>query len=128
MSHRVSQQFDPDPRQVGDARRFARAAVEGWGLKADDLELVVGELAANAVLHARSPYALSLHHDDGLLLVEVSDSNVRYPLVADAPARSLSGRGLGIVARLARSWGVRPDGDGKVVWVELPAVEVGVPA
>lgn len=124
MARRASREFTPEPGEVGAARRFARTVAGEWSVDADGVELVVGELAANAVLHARSSYSVTLCRDGDWVLVEVADHNARLPISATVPAQALSGRGLTIVDRLARTWGVRPESGGKVVWAELPASPV----
>ena len=126
VQHRATRDFDPDPSQVAAVRRFVREVAAGWDIQVGDLELVVGELAANAVLHARSAYSVQLQREQDRVLVEVSDHNSRLPAATTVPARALSGRGLIIVQRLARSWGVRPEMDGKVVWAELSAPRLRV--
>lgn len=128
VERRLAREFDPDPGQVAAVRRFVREVAASWGVEAGDLELVVGELAANAVLHARSSYLVTLCQEAQWVLVEVADHNARLPSSTEVPTRSLSGRGLTIVDRLSRSWGVRPEADGKVVWAELPAPPLQVPA
>ncbi|WP_433154152.1 ATP-binding protein [Actinomadura nitritigenes] len=42
------------------------------------------------------------------------------PVVRSEPDGE-SGRGLHIVAALAKAWGHRPDGPGTTVWAEFPA-------
>ncbi len=128
MTSRASREFSPEPGEVAAARQFARAVATGWGIDVGDLVVVVGELAANAVLHARSTYSVTLRHDGDRVVVEVADRNARMPSPAAVPARALSGRGLTIVEQLARSWGVRPEADGKVVWAELWAPPLPVSA
>jgi anti-sigma regulatory factor (Ser/Thr protein kinase) len=46
----------PQPESVGDARDFTRATLRGWGPAAvsEDAELVVSELATNALRHGLS--------------------------------------------------------------------------
>ena len=113
---------------VPEARRFVRSTLQAWELEdaADAAVLVVSELATNVVLHARSAFSVRLEAlADGSVRLEVADASPRHP---DARARSLgaaTGRGLVIVAELASSWGVRPDGDGKAVWAVLEVAEAG---
>jgi anti-sigma regulatory factor (Ser/Thr protein kinase) len=107
--------FEPSVHQVGAARRYAVARVREWGLAADALAFVVGELAANAVLHGRSPFSVSLRREDNRVVVEVADLNPREPQMTEATSTELSGRGLMVVDRLSVEWGVRRNGL-KVVW------------
>ena len=120
MASGASRQFFPEFAQVAAARHYAIGAAQGWGVEPGDLELVVGELATNAVLHGRTPFTLSLHKTDNWVVIEVADGNPRLPLMAqDVSTSALSGRGLTIVDRLARHWGARATAHGKVVWAEF---------
>ncbi len=124
----VSRTFRPEPGQIAAARQFAHAVLDEWGFVSDDAVLVVSELATNATVHAQSPFSVSLQGDAQQLLVEVADASPRLPTVLDTPATALHGRGLAIVARLARAWGTRvTDSAGKVVWAELDS-DVSAPA
>jgi anti-sigma regulatory factor (Ser/Thr protein kinase) len=84
--------------------------------------LLTSEVVTNAVLYTSSEFTLSAEFDPttGLLRVEVAD---RSPDIPQAPAavepQSIGGRGLRIVADVARRWGVKPTQHGKVVWFEL---------
>jgi hypothetical protein len=107
----------------------------GWdrdGEYLDAAELVVGELAANAVTHGRVPgrdflltMALLLppQGDSGVLRITVADSRgERLPTAVPTPCPDGEhGRGLILVSALALRWGVVPRfPSGKTVWAELP--------
>jgi anti-sigma regulatory factor (Ser/Thr protein kinase) len=128
--HEAVREFGSAAGDVADARRFARAVADRWGLAVPDLELVVGELASNAVLHAGGRYTVRLCHGRAGLVVEVADGNPRQPRMSggDAPVRALSGRGLAIVGRISACWGVRADGTGKIVWATLPVLASPLPS
>jgi hypothetical protein len=105
------------------ARHFAVGAVRRWGAGdlADDVALVVTELAANAIVHARTGFTLAMSVQGDLLLrISVRDGS---PLQSADSARALPPaplHGLGAVDALASRWGVEPLGlAGKEVWVEL---------
>lgn len=118
---RVTHVFEADPAEVGGARRFAHAALNRCGLDDDDIPLLVSELATNAVLHARSEFAVTLWVRPGRVRVEVSDGNTRLPLLQRVPADAQSGRGLFLVKILSEVWGVDSTyDDGKTVWFEVP--------
>lgn len=110
--------------EPGRARRFAMAAMEAWGLGdlADDAALTVAELTANAVIHARSGFTITLTAGKGTVLISVRDD---APLPADGSGRVLPAvplHGLGAVAALASRWGAEPAepaASGKIVWAEL---------
>ena len=128
---------------VADQRNFAadldsvRAArhyvTELLGAGADeaaacDTAIVVTELAANAVLHARSGFTLTVSRSAGVTRIAVRDKTpVHEPADAareaageDIPFGVMKGHGLSVVAQLASRWAVDPLPDGKVVWAELP--------
>lgn len=112
------------------ARAKARLVAEEWRLPphvADSLEWVVTELVTNAVIHGRatrgSRVVVAYHLDDDRLRVDVRDAASGMPRVrpADYPNGEVvaGGRGLQIVAALARDWGVTPRVIGKSVWAEI---------
>lgn len=122
------------PRGARLARRLAVVQLAAWGIPygcalAEDVELVVGELAANAVLHGRVPgrdFEIRLGYDGLRVRVEVSDArgDREPPEAADAvdPWSAEHGRGLALVRAVAREWGVGPRGPGapgKTVWACL---------
>jgi hypothetical protein len=101
------------------ARHFAVDAVRRLAAAdlADDAALVVTELAANAVVHARSGFTVDLAAGPDTLRIAVRDASP-LPPGAGLPAGPL--HGLGAVDTLASRWGVEPLGpSGKSVWVEL---------
>jgi len=108
------------------ARRWAAGAIEGTAADplVADAELVVSELVTNALLHAGPPVTLRVEVDGDLVRIEVGDGSRRAPLRALSRPEAMTGRGLALVAALAREWGVEPSGDGKVVWCELSASAV----
>ncbi|MFD5568319.1 ATP-binding protein [Streptomyces cadmiisoli] len=124
----VSVEFDPRPTSVRQARAEVRRRLEGWGLAErdgtgdDDLvataELLVSELATNALLHAAGPFRLTVTAAHGVLRCEVADGGRRTPRVVEAGTGE-SGRGMFLVDALARRWGCHQDGAGTTVWFEL---------
>lgn len=112
------------PRSTRDARRFVRDTLHQWRL--DDLspeaELLASELVTNVVLHAGTPFEVSLTRDDSLpLRVEVRDGSRRAPRRHRYSEEAATGRGLMLVESLALRHGVEIDGEGKLVWFELAA-------
>ncbi len=102
-----------------EARHFAVVAMPrlGAGHLADDAALIVTELAANAMLHARSAFTLTLSAGRDFVRISVRDERGLSD-AASLPAEPM--HGLGLVAALARNWGVLPLDDSKLVWAELP--------
>jgi anti-sigma regulatory factor (Ser/Thr protein kinase) len=120
--------FPPDPAAVGHCRiafeeALARAGVDP-ALVGDALA-VLGEIAANAVRHARSAFTVSVAVDGPVLRLEVFDGDPRPPAMRGLDLESTGGRGLHIVSGIATDWGWQPaevDGlTGKLVWAELGA-------
>jgi anti-sigma regulatory factor (Ser/Thr protein kinase) len=109
------------------ARQLIREACGSWpSHRADDAELVVGELVANAVQHGNGPVAIRIVVDVNVLRVEVTDANPQHPRTFDPPPPPVEaerGRGLYIVSALADTWGSIPteagSHPGKAVWFEL---------
>jgi anti-sigma regulatory factor (Ser/Thr protein kinase) len=114
---------EPDDEAASTARRWARAwwARRGLGGGADDLLLVVSELVENARVHAGGPIRVALRRNGSLVRVEVEDSSREPPTTVVPNPDGPGGRGLLVVEALTTSWGTDANGDGKVVWAELPA-------
>ncbi|MFD7664298.1 ATP-binding protein [Streptomyces sp. NPDC059788] len=113
------------PARIGQVRRIVSAQLRYWRLDAliDPAALGVTELLANVHQHAvpskQCTVELLVLLDQ--LTVSVRDLDPRLPRVQKAGALDTEGRGLSLIAALSESWGVRPDGGGKVVWFTLPA-------
>jgi anti-sigma regulatory factor (Ser/Thr protein kinase) len=85
---------------------------------ADDVALIVTELAANAVLHARSAFTLTLSRSAAGIRIAVRD-NTPLPASEGDPFPVQAGHGLSVVAQIASSWSVDQLPGGKVTWAEL---------
>jgi len=113
---------------VGVARRRIVADLLSAGIfesTAGDAAIVVTELITNALRHARPlpgavvrvAWLLASDHVE----VEVSDGGgSTTPTLSDPVQSATSGRGLGIVDRLSRRWGVRQKDGEMTVWAEVP--------
>ena len=113
---------DPSFESAGRVRRQLQAALIRWGLGdevVEDAALVVGELLANAVVHARTPFRLSARLQGPLLHVSVSDHRVGAPeaLAVNPTAGRVSG--LRLITAVAFRWGWQEHETGKTVWAEL---------
>ena len=116
-----SAQFDPAPGAVARARLFTRGLhVHLPEMLRACLELVVSELAANAVLHAGTPFVVAVSVGPPLR-VEVVDGSPEPPVRQDSAVDAPSGRGLRLVEACSETWGYEVLPDGKVVWAELRA-------
>jgi signal transduction histidine kinase len=110
------------------ARRFVAHALTLVGLEEDepDAALVVSELVSNACRFARDVITIRVELRAGdHLRIEIEDDGPGTPELTtisatdDEAVMGAAGRGLRIVAAIAREWGTRPTDNGKVVWVEL---------
>ena len=110
-----------EPAESRRARRWAADQLLAAGLDElrDDLELVVGELVANAVVHAGLPAEVVLFVAAPRVRVEVRDHSRLSPLRGRHGAESMTGRGLRLVESVARAWGVERRQRGKAVWAEF---------
>ncbi|MEV6103948.1 SpoIIE family protein phosphatase [Streptomyces sp. NPDC051940] len=109
------------PQEARHARRLVRAQLADWGLAeaSDTAELLVDEIVANAVRHARGgPIGLRLVRAGRALQCEVSDEEPTMPVLLEAGADDEFGRGMRIVSRLAAGWGAARTARGKSVWFE----------
>ena len=88
---------------------------------AHDVLIVSTELATNAVVHARSPFELSIRRTTAGCSVEVRDTSSAAPVARRTPTggKDRGGRGIAIVAGVSDAWGVRDEDDGKTVWARL---------
>jgi anti-sigma regulatory factor (Ser/Thr protein kinase) len=122
----VAERFRPDPQAVSDARRFLRRVLRDIeaGPAGDDLVYILvmaaNELAANAVLHARTEFTVRVLIDPHRIRVEVSDGNTRMPQPCLTPAEATSGRGLAIVDGTGLQWGAERHARGKTLWIQAP--------
>jgi anti-sigma regulatory factor (Ser/Thr protein kinase) len=128
-----------DAHPVATARRRLRAVLRLWELHpetVDTIELVVCELATNAVRHTDGPVDIAVlmceHRQE--LLVRVRDRDPRPPRELHATDEDEHGRGLDIVDALATRHGHTLMNGHKTVWAAVavrapsgPAIPVPVP-
>lgn len=116
------------PSEISRAREQARKALTDWGLAdhTDLAELIVSELATNALSYGAGPITIRLSHtSDCDLRLEVHDYGGPLPVLHQATADDEQGRGLALLAALADlhggTWGVSDDHrpPGKTVYVTL---------
>jgi len=115
-------EFSPDTASVRQARHFVVRSANAHDLDVENLELLVSELAANAVLHARTDFVVELSVSDSHVRVSVTDGSARPPVIKPDQPTAVTGRGMRLVDRLAARGGVDCLDDGKTVWFELPVV------
>jgi serine phosphatase RsbU (regulator of sigma subunit)/anti-sigma regulatory factor (Ser/Thr protein kinase) len=126
-SRSASWELPAESYAVREARHFVRQQVGSWGLDeatVETAELLVSELATNAVKHAAGPgpIEIRLSYDDRLTC-EVADQATAEPTAAptlpDPDDLDENGRGLFLVGMLSSEWGSRRTSTGKVVWFAL---------
>jgi anti-sigma regulatory factor (Ser/Thr protein kinase) len=119
-----SRAFPGTPEQVREARQFL-AGILGGSAMTDDALLCLSELATNAAVHSRSgepggQFRVRVERHDGHVRVEVSDQG--GPWAPPASRDGQHGRGLLVVARLARDSGRSGDEHaGWTAWFEIEA-------
>jgi anti-sigma regulatory factor (Ser/Thr protein kinase) len=120
----------PQADSASAARRAVRRTLAYWGLSevTDDAVLLVSELVANAVCHARHDLdgqgggpglVVSLTCAGSVLRIEVRDTDPRPPQPRVPDSLDESGFGFVIVDTMASDWGVYQAEPGKAVWAEL---------
>ncbi len=111
--------FLADSDAPSAARHFATPALRRWGLVGSGLEnarVVLSELATNAVVHAGSPFSVTLRSDGSQIRISVTDRNRVRPSLCEQDSAAPSGRGLHLVNAFASAWGVEVSAVGKTVW------------
>jgi anti-sigma regulatory factor (Ser/Thr protein kinase) len=119
---RASAEFLPDREAPAAARRLVAEALRACGHAGDvlaDAELVVSELATNAIIHARSVFSVDVSCQNATVRISVGDGSSLPPTVRDAGPTAGFGRGMRLVDMLSDAWGVDTTAVGKVVWAEL---------
>ncbi|MFH8219296.1 ATP-binding protein [Streptomyces sp. NPDC018057] len=120
-----SETLPRDPESAATARGLVRAAISTWGLDdlTDDAVLIVSELVANAVRHARrrSIRVMVERIAPRTVRVAVADFSHALPELCAPKNDEEGGRGLALVVALAANWGADERHWGKVVWADLEA-------
>ena len=113
--------FPNAPTGVRDARAFvADALCDADPNVVDAAVLMVSELATNAVVHTTTPFGIGVDRADDEVRISVTDHGHGTPHLRVASPTDTDGRGLGIVAAFAVTWGVDQRPDSKTVWFTIP--------
>lgn len=140
--------WTPSAQHVSDARRFVTECLRVWRARdvTDAVALVTSELVTNAVVHARTPFTVTVAWNGRVALVRVLDGSADLPQPGsgDGSGNGVGGRGLLVVDHMSVRWGWNTVPDGKNVWAVvgvdawnspsgvlaagLPGPEVSVPA
>jgi anti-sigma regulatory factor (Ser/Thr protein kinase) len=118
----------PTTESVPVARRFVRARLVDGATDVDTATLLVSEVVTNAILHARTSVRLTVEVADEVARIAVRDGSPVQPRIHSFSATSATGRGLRLLDRLAKRWGVYADPatGGKVVWFEVGEASAAV--
>lgn len=101
------------------------SAVRAQGVSPDALdviELLTGELLANAVVHGpqQGDIRIRTWRSGRVVSVAVTDGSVTRPQVQAPAPTAAGGRGMLLIDTLASAWGVDDGGPtGKTVWFSL---------
>jgi two-component sensor histidine kinase len=89
-----------------------------------DVVLVASELVSNAIRHGAPVSARKIDvtwdFEGSDLVIRVEDGGADQPRQRRPDSRQSDGRGLAIVAAIAREWGVERTARGKSVWARIP--------
>jgi len=107
------------PRSVAEVRRFARDACGPGSPEADTVELLVSEIATNALVHGAGDVRVRVLVLPDRVRVEVDDDSPVAPVPRSAGPTAEGGRGLALVSALSAQWGVLSRPGSKTVWFEV---------
>ena len=119
----------PHPTASRASRNFVGRVLSEWGLDAlvHSASLVVSELVTTSTIQAGTDITLSVAWNPGALRLTVRDDSPDPPRQWYSEL-DLQGRGLSVVAGLARADGFLPTAEGgKVVWAVLNVPLTSVP-
>ncbi len=113
-------QFSPDPASAHHAWVATVELLRKEGIEAtDETQLVVDELAANAIVHAHTEFELSIELWAHGLRIIVRDRSKLKPAIKYPDPLEESGRGLFLLDNVADDWGYHPTDSGKCIWASI---------
>lgn len=120
--------FAPEISNAEVARRFVESELRRRAVGEEAVflaQLLTTELVTNAVRHAGSHVDITVARREDRIRIEARDYSTELPRMPESDA-STRHRGLLLVDDLSEDWGVEVhDQDGKVVWFEVLASELG---
>lgn len=125
-----SRYFPGRADQVAQARLFVASVLAGRP-EAEVAALVVSELSTNAVRHTASGgpdglFAVTVRREEDRAMISVQDMGAAgEPAICDpeGDGPGESGRGLVLVAAIAKDWGAARNRLGWQVWAELASTD-----
>lgn len=120
----VSLALDPDPRNVGVARRALQDALLHSGAEhlVDSATLLLSEVVTNAFVHVGARILVRVWSTDQDLRVKVQDRGAHLPTRRHYARTAGTGRGIQLLDELADRWGTDSRPNGKTVWFEMGTV------
>lgn len=100
--HTLSVPLAPgDTAALTHVRALARRALRSWNIgdeKAEEILVVLSELATNALIHTDGPAQVRLAHRAGHIRLDVSDTSTEQPDQKTGPTDGEHGYGLALIA------------------------------
>lgn len=124
IADRFTATLPATPQAPSQARALLNRACQAWRLRelAPAAEVILSELSANAVVHARTTMRIIIQRTPTALHLVVRDADPTPPRQRSLPPSGApvdSGNGLHLVSAFATEWGTMPSPDGKAVWASL---------
>ena len=117
---KAARDFPPEPASAPVARHFVVEVSGALDMETGfRLSALTSELVSNAILHARTPFTVSVSLKPELIRVTVTDGSTAVPVPRRSGPDQPTGRGLRIVEALSDDWGFTRQRTGKAVWFEL---------
>jgi DNA-binding NarL/FixJ family response regulator len=123
----ASTDLDPDLVSPRRAREFVTRTLADWEVTDPTavLDLLVSEIVANAVLHARTSAELTVQLLPRRVRVSVTDLDPAQPKRRPDNPLTSTGRGIALIEKLSLAWGIERTPDGKRIWFETPRPRAG---
>jgi anti-sigma regulatory factor (Ser/Thr protein kinase) len=115
-------QLTGDVAEVAAVRELLTRLLASWRMAeaaVGDVLLLATEVTANAIRHGQSPVTVIARYDGARVRIEVGDASRELPTPRRPGSLDEGGRGLLLVERVAKDWGVLPTLGGKRVWFEI---------
>ncbi|MBL1115297.1 ATP-binding protein [Streptomyces sp. 110] len=114
------------PREVGGVRKLTESVLSGWRIPESVVyvaQVLVSEVFTNAVRHGDGEdISVAFSYAEDEVRIEVGDGSPGVPKLMEPDLDSEHGRGMDIVSKLAKEWGV--SSGGMTTWFTIPAAEV----
>lgn len=120
----VTRLYVPHRGAAVQARRQVERTLRDWECDEamiGDAVLLASEIATNAVVHARTPFRLTVSRGPGTVRIAVTDGGETMPVRRNPAPDEPGGRGMALVEMLTVASGADAVDGGKVVWAELAA-------